>query len=49
MCHSKKCNHRKREVVETNGLLTAHKLAERDLGSFGCPHYEHLPVPENAV
>jgi hypothetical protein len=38
--------HGKRKVVEPNGLLTAYELAERVCGVFGCPHYEHLSIPE---
>jgi hypothetical protein len=41
--------HGKRQVVEPNGLLTAHELAERVCAAFGCPHYEHLSIPENAA
>ncbi len=39
--------HGKRKVVEPNGLLTAHELAERVCAAFGCPHYEHLSLDEN--
>jgi hypothetical protein len=41
--------HGKRKVVEPNGLLPAHELAERVCAAFGCPHYEHLSIPENAA
>ncbi len=41
--------HGKRKVVEPNGLLSAHELAERVCAAFGCPHYEHLSIPENAA
>jgi transposase len=41
--------HGKRKVLEPDGLLTAHELAERVCGAFGCPHYEHLSIPENAA
>src|ERR671910_682859 len=41
--------HGKRKVVEPEGLLTAHELAERVCGAFGCPHYEHLSIAENAA
>ena len=37
----------KRKVVEPNGLLSAHELAERVCPVFGCPHYEHLSLDEN--
>jgi hypothetical protein len=35
--------------VEADGLLTAHELAERVCSAFGCPHYEHLSVPEKVA
>ena len=41
--------HGKRKVVEPDGLLTAHELAERVCAVFDCPHYEHLSIPENAA
>ncbi len=41
--------HGKRKVVEPDGLLTAHELAERVCAVFGCPHYEHLSITENAA
>jgi transposase len=41
--------HGKRKVVEPDVLLTAHDLAERVCSAFGCPHYEHLSIPENAA
>ena len=41
--------HAKRKVIEPHGLLTAHELAERVCGVFGCPHYEHLSVTENVA
>ena len=41
--------HGKRKVVEPDGLLTAYELAERVCGVFGCPHYEHISIPENAA
>jgi hypothetical protein len=41
--------HGKCKVVQPNGLLTAHALAERVCGVFGCPHYEHLSIPEIAA
>ena len=41
--------HGKRKVVEPEGLLTAHELAERVCGVFDCPHYEHLSIAENAA
>jgi hypothetical protein len=39
----------KRKVVEPDGLLTAYELAERVCRVFGCPHYEHLSIAENAA
>jgi transposase len=44
-----KWTHGKRRVVESDGLLSAHELAERVCAAFGCPHYEHLSVTENAA
>jgi transposase len=41
--------HGKRKVVEADGLLGTHELAERVCAAFGCPHYEHLSVTENVV
>jgi hypothetical protein len=41
--------HGKRKVVEPDGLLGAHELAERVCAAFGCPHYEHLSVAENVA
>ncbi len=41
--------HGKRKVVEPDGLLGAHELAERVCAAFGCPHYEHLSITENAA
>jgi hypothetical protein len=41
--------HGKRKVVEFDGLLGSHELAERVCGVFGCPHYEHLSVPQEVV
>jgi hypothetical protein len=41
--------HGKRKVVEPDGLLGAYELADRVCGVFGCPHYEHLSIPENAA
>jgi DDE superfamily endonuclease len=39
----------KRKVVEPDGLLTAHELAERVCLVFDCPHYEHLAIAEYAA
>jgi len=41
--------HGKRRVVEADGLLTAHELAERVCETFDCPHYEHLSITENVA
>jgi hypothetical protein len=41
--------HGKRKVVETDALLGAYELAERVCGVFGCPHYEHLSVPQEVA
>jgi hypothetical protein len=39
--------HGKRKVVEPDGLLGTHELAERVCAAFGCPYYEHLSITEN--
>jgi hypothetical protein len=41
--------HTKRKVVEPDGLLGAYELADRVCGVFGCPHYEHLSVPQEVA
>jgi hypothetical protein len=42
--------HGKRRVAEADGgLLGAHELAERVCAAFGCPHHEHLPLPEKVA
>jgi hypothetical protein len=41
--------HAKRKVVEPDGLLGAYELADRVCGVFGCPHYEHLTVPQEVA
>ena len=41
--------HGKRKVVEPDGLLGAHELAERVCRVFGCPHYEHLSIPREVA
>jgi len=41
--------HGKRKVVEPDGLLGAYELAERVCGVFGCPHYEHLTIPQEVA
>jgi hypothetical protein len=39
----------KRKAVDPERLLGAYELADRVCGVFGCPHYEHLPVPQKVV
>jgi transposase len=41
--------HGKRRVVEADGVLGAHELAERVCSAFGCPHYEHLSLAGNVA
>ena len=41
--------HGERRVVQTDGPLGAHELAERVCAAFGCPHYEHLSIPEKVA
>ncbi len=41
--------HAKRKVVEPDGLLGAYELAERVCRVFGCPHHEHLTVPQEVA
>ena len=41
--------HGKRRVVEPDGLLGAYELAERVCRVFGCPHYEHLSIPQEVA
>lgn len=41
--------HGKRRVAEADGGLTAHGLAERVCSAFGCPHHEHLSLPEKVA
>ena len=41
--------HSKRKVVEPERLLGAHELADRVCGVFGCPHYEHLSIPQEVA
>ena len=38
--------HGKRRVVEPTRTLSAHELAERICATFGCPHDDHLSIPE---
>ncbi len=39
----------KRKVVEPEGQLGAYELADRVCGVFGCPHHEHLTVPQKVA
>jgi hypothetical protein len=39
--------HGKRHVVESARLLTAHELADRVCGYFGCQHEAHLALTES--
>jgi hypothetical protein len=41
--------HGKRKVVEFDGLLSAYELADRVCGAFGCPHHEHLTIPQEVT
>jgi hypothetical protein len=41
--------HGKRKVVEPEGLLGAYELADRVCRIFGCPHYEHLSIPQEVA
>jgi DDE superfamily endonuclease len=41
--------HGKCKVVEPEGHLGAYELADRVCGVFGCPHYEHLSVPQKVA
>jgi transposase len=41
--------HGKRNVVETNGLLTAKQLAERVCVYYRVPYESHLSIPEKAA
>ncbi len=41
--------HGKRNVVETNGLLTAKQLAERICAYYGTTYESHLVIPEKVA
>jgi hypothetical protein len=41
--------HGKRKVIEPDGLLGAYELADRVCRVFGCPHYEHLSIPQEVA
>ncbi len=41
--------HGKRKVVEPDGPVGAYELADRVCRVFGCPHYEHLSIPQEVA
>ena len=41
--------HGKRNIVETNGLLTAKQLADRVCAYYGCTPEPYLAIPEKAA
>lgn len=41
--------HGKRRVVEFDGLLGSYELADRVCGAFGCPHHDHLSIPQEVA
>lgn len=41
--------HGKRRVVEADGVLSAHDLAERVCKTFGCAHEPHLSIPQEVA
>ena len=41
--------HGKRRVVQADGLLSSHELADGVCAAFGCPHYEHLSIPQSVA
>ena len=41
--------HGKRHVVEAERLLSACEVAEWVCSAFGCPHHEHLSLPEEVA
>jgi transposase len=44
-----KWTHGKRRVVEADGPLSTHELAERVCAAFDCPHHEHLSLAEKVA
>jgi hypothetical protein len=38
-----------RLLTEPERLLGAYELADRVCGVFGCPHYEHLSIPQEVA
>jgi hypothetical protein len=41
--------HGKRRVLEADGLLTSHELADRVSDAYGCPHEPHLIMPKKVA
>ena len=41
--------HGKRKVAESDGLLTAHELADRVCEAFGCTHEPHLSIHQEVA
>ena len=41
--------HGKRKGVEPAGLLGAYERTDRVCRVFGCPHYEHLSIPQEVA
>jgi hypothetical protein len=41
--------HGKRRVLEADGLLTIHELADRVSDAYGCPHEPHLAIPDHTA
>jgi transposase len=41
--------HGKRRIVEPDGLLSAHEIAERVCAHFECDHEPHLIIPEKVA
>ena len=41
--------HGKRKVIEPERVLGAYELADRVCEVFGCPHYEHLSIPQEVA
>jgi hypothetical protein len=41
--------HGKRRVLEADGLLTIHELADRVSDAYGCPHEPHLALRGKAA
>jgi transposase len=41
--------HSKRNIIEANGLLSAHELIDRICAYFGCAHEPHLSIPKKVA